>query len=194
MRRVRFGTIVKHRVAMGIGASAVAVAVAVAVTVVAASPRAENPQHVKAGKAKARGESNATSSTTTSSTTTTGAVPYGKQSVTLSGLAYTASKGSTTISGSFAVTNTGNTPMVVVDSQRIGVEYRGSKPPYTAMADPSCTFEPAVPYTISGQQAVNFTCTLGSAIPKSAQYVRVTATVTLLGSTTTYSTSAERAV
>lgn len=182
----------KLRVAAGL--LTLGLVVAAAATMVAASPGRGRAEHITAGRGRGKGRG-ATTTTTSPSTTTTGIIPYGLQSVALSGLTFTASKTSTTVSGSFVVTNTGDTPTVVVDSQTIGVKYKTTKNgSFTAMPDPSCTFVPAVPYTVVQQQSVDFTCQLPSAFPPSAQFAQVTATVTLLGSTTGYSTSAQQAI
>lgn len=183
----------KLRAVAGVVVLGVVVA-GLAATVVGASGARDPEQHVTAGKAKGKGRGATSTTTTTTPSTTTGVVPYGLQSVAVSGLTYTASKSSTTVAGSFVVTNTGDTISVVVDSQSVGVEYRTSKGTFTAMPPPSCTLSPAVPYTVVQQQSVGFTCQLASRFPASAQYARVTVSVTLLGSTTSYSTSAQKAL
>jgi len=139
-------------------------------------------------------KSSAPTTTTSSTTTTTGVIPYGVANVSVSGLAYTASKSSTTIDGSFVVTNTGDTLSATVDQQRVDVEYKTSPSgAYQPLAS-SCDFVPAVPYVVVQQQTTSFTCQLAAPFPGKAKTVRITVSLNIVGSSTTYTDMTEQAL
>lgn len=151
----------------------------IAVVALALVPASSNgSQQISAGS---RPTSSTSSSTTSSSVPTP---PYSNPSIKLANLAFTASKATTAIPKSYLIKNTSSDlpTNIMVVQQQIKLEYKtSSTKKYTTLPDPTCTYDPAAPFTIPFQQqrSVTFACTIAAPLPSTTKFVRLTTIVNL---------------